>query len=132
MYMEVLTAGGPSAAGLVASPGCVLDGVYKRGMKLIWRFEVYDQASGMRVTDRDGSYAEMLLPDGSVIPAEFHWRGGPNAPPDAPWTWVAAWDIPVDYPLGTVDYAVTVTTPDGRTGTLRPSRLGSAAPQIVD
>jgi hypothetical protein len=132
MYMEVVTAGAPSPYGLVASPSCVLNGVYKRGMKLIWRFEVYDQQTGLRVTDRDGASVEMLLPDGSTIPAEFLWRGGPNAPPDAPWTWVAAWDIPLDYPLGPVDYAVLVTTPDGRTGTLRPSRLGSIAPQVVD
>lgn len=132
MYMEVLTAGAPSAVGLVASPSCVLNGVYKRGMKLIWRFELYDQATGTRVTDRDGSTAEMRLPDGSVVPAEFLWRGGPNAAPDAPWTWVAAWDIPSDYPLGPVDYLVTVSTPDGRTGTLQPSRLGSIAPQVVD
>jgi hypothetical protein len=132
MYMEVVTAGAPSAAGLVASPSCVLNGVYKRGMKLIWRFEVYDQQTGLRVTDRDGAQIEMVLPDGSTIPAEFLWRGGPNAPPDAPWTWVAAWDIPLDQPLGPVDYAVTVRTPDGRTGTLRPSRLGSVAPQVVD
>jgi hypothetical protein len=132
MYMEVVTAGAPSPAGLVASPSCVLNGVYKRGMKLIWRFEVYDQETGLRVTDRDGAEVDMLLPDGSVIPAEFLWRGGPNAPPDAPWTWVAAWDVPLDYPLGPVDYAVIVRTTDGRTGTLRPSRLGSIAPQIVD
>ena len=132
MYMEIVTAGGPSEYGLLASPGCILDGIFKRGMRLVWRFEVYDLETGLRVTDREGARAEVLLPDGATIPAAFTARGGPTAPPDAPWTWVAAWTIPPDHPLGPVDYAVTVSTVDGRTSTLRPSSIGSRYPQVVE
>jgi hypothetical protein len=130
MYMEVI-ASGPGETGLFTSPGCILDGVFKRGMKLVWRFEVYDMANGLRVTDRDGSQAQITLPDGDVIPARFDQRGGAAAAPDSPWTWVAVWYIPEDYPLGPVDYNVTVTTPDGRTSTMQPA-MGVRYPQIVD
>jgi hypothetical protein len=133
MYMEVLVGAGPSTYGLFAAPGCVLDGVFKRGMKLVWRFEVYDMATGLRVTDREGAQVAIMMPDGSAIPARFVPRGEPGrVAPDSPWTWVATWTIPLDQSLGPVDYAVVVTTPDGRTGTLQPSAMGSMSPQIVD
>jgi hypothetical protein len=134
MYMEVI-ASGPGETGMVTAPGCILDGVFKRGMKLVWRFEVYDMATGVRVTDRDGAQVMMNLPDGSTIPARFEQRGGgPNGgpPPDAPWTWVAVWYIPADYPLGPVNYSVTVTSAAGVTGTMMPATLGSRYPQIID
>ncbi|HZT08839.1 MAG TPA: hypothetical protein VFC51_17585 [Chloroflexota bacterium] len=132
MYMDVI-ATGPSAYGLFTAPGCVLDGVFKRGMKLVWRFEVYDMATGRRVTDRDGATVSISLPDGSQIPARFDQRAPPGeAAPDSPWTWVAVWNIPPDYPLGPVEYAVNVSTSDGRSAALRPATWGSVYPQIVD
>ena len=133
MNMEVLVGGGPSTYGLFAAPGCVLDGVFKRGMKLVWRFEIYDMDSGMRLTDRQGAQVGIQLPDGTFIPARFEQRGEPGrVAPDAPWTWVAAWNIPLDTPLGPVDYRVVVTTPDGRNAGLLPSAMGSRFPLIVD
>jgi len=134
MYMETVASASPSQYGLIASPGCVLDSVYKRGMKLVFRFELYDMQSGLRLTDRDGSKAEVSLPIGGPIQAVFNQRGPAGAvPPDAPWTWVAVWQIPPDYPLGPAEYAINVTTGDGRTGVLRPSTSGGAhPPQIVD
>jgi len=132
MYMDVI-ATGPSEYGLFTSPGCILDGVFKRGMKLVWRFEIYDMQTGLRVTDRDGSQAWITLPDGSVAQARFDTRGAPgNVAPDAPWTWVAVWNIPPDYPLGPVPYTVNVQTADGRTGAMQPVTWGSIYPMVVD
>jgi hypothetical protein len=71
MYMEVLASASPSENGLLASPGCVSDSVYKRGMKLVYRFEVYDMDNNVRVTSADGSTAHAVLPDGQVLPAYF-------------------------------------------------------------
>jgi hypothetical protein len=133
MNMEVLVGGGPSIYGLFAAPGCTLDGVFKRGMKLVWRFEVYDMDSRMRLTDREGAEVGIQLPDGTFIPARFEQRGEPGrVAPDAPWTWVAAWNIPLDTPLGPVPYRVIVSTPDGRSAGLAPTAMGSPFPIIVD
>jgi hypothetical protein len=133
MYMEVI-ATGPGETGMVTAPGCILDGVFKRGMKLVWRFEVYDMATGVRVTDRDGAQVMMNLPDGTSIPARFDQRGGgpSGPPPDAPWTWVAVWYIPADYPMGPVNYSVSVTGANGVAGTIMPATMGSRYPQIID
>jgi hypothetical protein len=132
MYMDVI-ATGPSTYGLFAAPGCVLDGVFKRGMKLVWRFELYDMSTRTRLTSQDNATVSVTLPDGTIMPAMFLPRGEPGElPPDAPWTWVAVWNIPPDYPLGPVAYTVNVTTADGRTGALTPISWGSFYPMVVD
>jgi hypothetical protein len=133
LYMEVIAGAGPSQYGLMAAPGCVVSGVMKRGMKLVWRFEVYDLESGRRLTSADDAQVSVQLADGQSLPARFEARGEPgNVPPDAPWTWVAAWSIPLEQPLGPLDYSVAIATPDGRGALIRPSTWGSLAPQIVD
>ena len=124
MFMEVLASAAPSEHGLIASPGCVTDSVYKRGMKLVFRFEVYDLDNKTRVTSADGSTATVNLPDGTTLPALFLPRGGPGSDADsAPWTWVTVWQIPTDYPLGPVLYSVDVATPDGRAANIVPPSL---------
>jgi hypothetical protein len=121
MYMEIVASASPSQVGLLASPGCVSDSVFKRGMKLVFRFEVFDMDNRVRVTGADGSTAQITLPDGSALPAYFRPRGGPGTDPGAvPWMWTTVWQIPTDYPLGPVLYAVDVATPDGRGATLNP------------
>ena len=124
MYMEVLASASPSEFGLVATPGCVTDSVYKRGMKVVFRFELYDMDNRVRLTSADGSTAQVTLPDGTVLPALFLPRGDPSAPLDnAPWTWVTTWQVPPDYPLGPVIYQVDVAAPDGRAAALAPSSI---------
>jgi hypothetical protein len=124
MFMEVLASVSPSENGLLASPGCVTDSVYKRGMKLVYRFEIYDLDNNVRLTSADGSTARVVLPDGQVLPAYFVPRGGPGTDPStAPWTWVAVWQIPTDYPLGPVKYHIEVATPDGRSDSIEPPSL---------
>jgi len=131
MYMTVL-ATGPSQYGLFTAPGCVADSIFKRGMKLVWRFEVYDIANGKRLTDRDGSRVSITLPDGTTEQARFEPRGpAGQVAPDAPWTWVAVWNIPLDYPLGPVDYRVDVGTADGRAGSIQPATFVGNYLQVV-
>jgi hypothetical protein len=124
MYMEVLASAAPSQNGLLAAPGCVSDSVYKRGMKLVFRFEVYDMDNKVRVTTADGSSAVVHVPNGPDLQADFLPRGGPGAnDPNAPWTWVAVWQIAPDYPLGPVMYNVEVATPDGRDASITPPSI---------
>jgi len=124
MFMEVLASASPSANGLLAAPGCVTDSVYKRGMKLVFRFEVYDMDNKVRVTDADGSTAIVHVPNGPDLQADFLPRGAPGTnDPNAPWTWVAVWQIDPNYPLGPVMYNVEVATPDGRDGMITPPSI---------
>ncbi len=124
MFMEVLGSASPSQFGELATPGCVTDSVYKRGMKVVFRFELYDMDNKVRLTTADGTTAQVTLPDGTVLPAIFLPRGDPSAPiGDAPWTWVTTWQVPTDYTLGPVMYTVDVATPDGRTSTIVPPSI---------
>jgi hypothetical protein len=125
LYMEVLAGAGPTQYGLMANPGCVMNSVFKRGMKLVWRFELYDMAAQKRLTSQDGATVTLALPD-QDLPARFSQRGAGQAP-DGPWTWVASWTVPPAHPLGSLDYSVKVTARDGRTGILKTPSLVSDA-----
>lgn len=108
-YVETLT--GHQVTDLVQYPSCVPNTQFRRGTHLVWRFEVFDSATGKRVTSLDNPDMKVVLPDGKQITARFSRRGGTG-----PWTWAAAFDVPRDYPLGTLDYQIVVKA-NGRSGT---------------
>src|SRR5262245_3477068 len=119
-YVETLTSTGPSRYGLTATQACIQSGVFKRGMRIVFRFEVLDTSTGKRVTDRDGATLKVVLPHGEEVSARWAIRGSAAAMPDSAWMWDSSWDIPPDYPLGSLDYRITVTTKDGRMTTFTP------------
>lgn len=121
-YVETLTANTnpPNKYGFAPTVACVQSGVFKRGMKIVVRFEVLDTKTGKRVTDKDGAVVKLVLPHGEEVPGRWTIRGSVNALPDSAWMWDTSWDIPPDYPVGSLDYRIVVTTKDGRTGTFTP------------
>jgi hypothetical protein len=120
-YVETLTANEmPNKYGFAPTVACIQSGVFKRGMKMVVRFEVLDTKTGKRVTDRDGANIKMILPHGEEVIARWTIRGSVAALPDSAWMWDTSWDIPPDYPVGSLDYRIVVTTKDGRTGTFTP------------
>jgi hypothetical protein len=125
MYVEHVAGATSSKYGLLASLGCVQQNVFKRGMKMVFRMEFYDMATGKRVTPQDEAIVKVKLGSGEEIPLSFSRRGGPSGPPDAPWQWVTAWHIPTDYPLGSVDYSVLLTAKNGETTVLKPPVLAN-------
>ena len=52
-YVETLTSTGPSNYGLTPTQPCIQSGVFKRGMRMVVRFEILDTKTGKRVTDKD-------------------------------------------------------------------------------
>jgi hypothetical protein len=120
-YVETLTANAnPNKYGFAPTVPCIQSGVFKRGMRIVFRFEVLDTKSGRRVTDKDGAAVKVLLPHGEEVPARWAIRGSTAALPDSAWMWDSSWDIPPDYPIGSFDYRLVVTMKDGRTGTFSP------------
>jgi hypothetical protein len=116
-YVETLTSNGPSRYGVMSTVPCVQSGVFKRGMRLVFRYEILDISTGKRVTDKDGAITKVRLQHGEELTARWAIRGSVNALPDSAWMWDVAWDIPPDYPVGSLDYTIVVSTKDGRTGT---------------
>ena len=119
-YVETLTSTGPSKYGFIATIPCIQSGVFKRGMRLVFRFEVLDTSTGKRVTDKDGATVKVRLPHGEEVAARWAIRGAAAALPDSAWMWDASWDIPPDYPVGRLDYSIAIAAKDGRTATFIP------------
>jgi hypothetical protein len=119
-HVETLTSANMSKYGVSATTPCVVSGVYKRGMRLVFRFEVLDVASGRRVIDGEGATVKVRLQHGEEVPARFVPRGAVAAVPGTAWMWDVSWDIPPDYPVGSLDYTIVVATRDGRTGVYEP------------
>jgi len=114
VYVEVLATTSVSKFGWASTVACTSSGVFKRGQKIVYRFEVLDTTTGKRLTDKDLNYVlTVKLPNGDEPAARFSQRGGGSVP-GAPWMWSAAWDIPTDYPLGGVDYTINIKAPDGK------------------
>jgi len=119
-YVETLTSTGPSKYGFVPTIPCVQTGVFKRGMRIVVRFEILDTKTGRRVTNKDDAAITLVLPHGEEIPGRWTIRGGGAAMPDSAWMWDTSWDIPLDYPLGSFDYRIEIATKDGRKTTFTP------------
>jgi hypothetical protein len=119
-YVETLTSTGPSKYGYTPTQPCIQTGVFKRGMRMVVRFEVLDTSTGKRVTDKDGATIKLVLPHGEEIPGRWTIRGSVAAMPDSAWMWDTSWDIPPDYPVGSFEYRIVVTAKDGRTATFTP------------
>jgi hypothetical protein len=127
--VETLASGGTTAEGWAHEPGCTLSSIFKRGARLVWRIEVIDLSTGKRLLPEDGKVV-VKLPHGEDRNASFSQRGGGRTE-GAPWMWAANWNIPTEYPVGTLDYEVVVTHNDGRTGSYRVEYTGVQV-QIVD
>jgi hypothetical protein len=89
-------------------------------MRIVFRFEVLDTSTGKRVTDKDGATIRVRLPHGEDVAARWAIRGSVNALPHSAWMWDASWDIPPDYPVGSLDYRIEVSLKDARKGTFTP------------
>ena len=107
-YVETLTANGPNKYGFAPTQPCIQSGVFKRGQKMVVRFEILDTKSGKRVTDKDGAMIKLLLPSGEEVAGRWAVRGAGAALPDSAWMWDTSWDIPPDFPLGSLDYRIKI------------------------
>ncbi len=120
-YVETNT--GHQTSELIQNPSCVVSSQFRRGTHLVWRFEVVDASTGKRVTSLDTPTIKVVLPTGQELTARYSKRGGTG-----PWMWAAAWDVPRDYPLGALDYQITVKDKNGKTGMFDQDTLAIAKP----
>lgn len=129
-YVDTVTAGpGESQFNVDPSLNCVRDSSFKRGMHVVWRMKATDTAAGKEIT-RDGmEVATLKLPNGDTRNFSFG-RHGANA--DSPWFWTAAWDIPMDYPLGIINYSIDATAKSGAKGTFKEIPVTTAQLQVIE
>ncbi len=107
---------------------CVLASQFPRNSAIVWRARVLDGA-GNELDDTQLESMQVVLADGQV----FDMRFGPHPRDDpADFFWTTAFEIPVDYPTGTLGYDVIATATDGRTGEFRPFNVAPSLLTITD
>lgn len=96
---------------------CVLQSRFARNSEIVWRARVIDPVSGEELGEDALESVVVNLGDGQTLDMRY----GPH-PRDNPtdFFWTTSFDIPADYPTGTLDYEVVVAALDGRTATFRP------------
>lgn len=122
VYVETLATTTTSKYEIAANISCTPSGAFARGQRIVWRYDIVDLSTGIRLNDKDGSVVKIVLPNGDESTGRFGQRAGGSVP-GAPFMFSSNWDIPLDYPLGGIDYKIVITTKDGRTMTWKPPAL---------
>lgn len=128
-------------------PSCALSSIYQRGEMVVWRAKLVDPATGLHLpadtpgllasppTDDEmaalvaGYTVEIRLEDGQVFPMHFGGHGRPD-PLDFFWTY--GWDIPLDYPTGSISYTIEAVDGNGRTGLFNPTEISVSKLTIAE
>lgn len=122
VYAETLATTTTSKYEIASTISCTASGAFARGQRIVFRYDIVDMTTGIRLNDKDGSVVKVVLPNGDESVGRFTQRGGGRTP-GAPFTFSSTWDVPMDYPLGGIDYKIVIATKDGRTATWKPPAL---------
>jgi hypothetical protein len=130
LTVQVDTVGGPlNVPEDQAAEICVLQSRFARNSEIVWRARVMDPISGEQLDDTAIESIQVKLADGQVLDMRYgdHPRDNPT---DRFWT--TSFDIPEDYPTGTLGYEVVATVAGGRTGNFIPFNVAPSLLTITD
>jgi hypothetical protein len=96
-------------------PFCVLANQFKRKEAVAWRIRVL-QPNGAVADDKVLKSVVVVLGNGQKLPGHF---GGHGQPPTDHF-WSLHWEIPADFPTGSLGYKVVATMMDDQTVTWEP------------
>lgn len=108
---------------------CVLQSRFARNSEIVWRARVINPITGEQLSDTDLESVQVVLADGQVFDMRYgdHPRDNPT---DRFWT--TAFDVPADYPTGTLGYEIVATASDGSTGSFVPFNVAPSLLTITD
>ena len=98
-------------------PFCVLQSQFKRGEAVAFRMRIFTPDSKV-ADDKVVKNVEVELGNGQKLPMHFARKGMPPKNFDAFWS--THWDIPKDFPTGSLGYKIHATTADGTVVTWQP------------
>ncbi len=96
-------------------PFCVLQSQFKRGEAVAWRMRVV-QPSGVVADNTVLKSLEVELGNGQRIALTY----GPHGMPPTDYFWAESWQIPAEFPTGSLGYKVHATMMDGSVVTWEP------------
>jgi hypothetical protein len=107
---------------------CVQMSRFAHNEEIVWRVKVIDPTTGEQMDDTALASVQVVMGDQTL---DLHY--GPH-PRDNPvdFFWTVGWEVPEDYPSGTVSYTVEATAADGRTGTWEQFGVQAAMLTITD
>ncbi len=109
---------------MVTNVGCLNISSGHRGELVVFRTRVVDPVTGKDMTDKDLKSVQVVLPDGQKFDETYGGHPGGGTPTD--YFWSAPWEVPLNYPTGSLGYTVNVVANDGRTGTFKPFEVASS------
>jgi plastocyanin len=109
---------------MVSNIGCLAITYGHRGELLVFRARIVDPKTGKDMTDKDvvKDSVKALLPDGQ----KFTMSYGGHGTPVSDTFWSGIWEVPLNYPTGSLGYEITATANDGRTGSFKPFQMASS------
>ncbi len=108
IYADTVTASpGESIYGVSYPIRCTQLSLMRRGEGIVFRMWAVDTKTGKTLTDQDLKFAFVRIPGVPDRAMRFTPHGRTE---DAPWFWATRWDVPLDYPLGIVDFQIIVRT----------------------
>ncbi len=127
-YVDTVTAGaGESKFNVDSNYGCMKSSIFKRGQHMVWRMTLIDATTGQVLQGDDVETAVIKLPNGEELSMRYGRHGGEGGP----WFWTGAWDIPMDYPLGSLNYSIDALTVDGKSGTFTELKLQDSLIEVL-
>jgi hypothetical protein len=135
LFIEGDIVRGNTPAG-ITGPVCVLANQFKRKERVVFRIRVRDIA-GEPLDDQAIKGIVVEMSDGQKFPAEYRSRPplavrkalGLSEPTD--YFWSAVWQIPPDYPTGSLSYKVVATDMKGNTQSWTPFKDPRSLPIVM-
>lgn len=105
-----------------------------QGEMAVPRAKIFDPAMGQELTDDDLTSVNFILQDGQSFPMSYAGHGGDEEAgiEHTDYFWATGWEVPEDYPLGTIKWWVTAEHKDGRSGRYDPINMVISMLTIIE
>jgi hypothetical protein len=130
LFLDVDTVLGPTNLTPEELPvkTCIQLSRFAHNEEVVWRVKVVDPATGEPMDDTTLESVQVVMGDQTL---DLHYGPHPRENPVDNF-WTVGWEVPEDYPSGTVSYTVEATATDGRTGTWEQFGVEAAMLTVTD
>jgi hypothetical protein len=110
LYSDTVTS---TRGAVIQKRGCAQTNYFPRNSRAVFRMWAVDGKTGQPITDADVQYVYIKIPG---LPNQALTWGGHGSGASKVYFWSLGWGVPVDYPLGAVNFRIVLKTTDGRFG----------------
>jgi len=109
-------------------PVCVLTSQFKQGEMVVWRVRVLDPAKSEQLGKAGLKSLVVELPDGEKVKMHFGTHPRKKATDSF---WSGSWQIPANYPTGSLSYKVVATDQGGKVHSWTPFNVRNSQLTVV-